>query len=129
MLDQLKGVDLLNNIDLKSSYHKVSIMPTDVWKITFKCKQGPFDGSVMPFQGLTNALTIFMGMLDYILQAFTNSFIFIPGQHHHLPQNLGRSYEAHSTSVKNHVATQAICQPQEFLIPHVQNSISMVHCK
>ena len=43
LLDQLKGENVFNNIDLKSGYHQVSIEPTDVWKITFKSKEGLFE--------------------------------------------------------------------------------------
>jgi hypothetical protein len=42
LLDQLKGAKFFKNIDLKSSYHQVPIEPTDVWKITFKSKEGLF---------------------------------------------------------------------------------------
>jgi putative transposase len=38
LLDQLKGENFFNNIDLKSSYHQVPIEPTNVWKTNFKYK-------------------------------------------------------------------------------------------
>ena len=38
LLDQLKGANFFNKIDLKSSYHQVPIEPTDVWNTTFKSK-------------------------------------------------------------------------------------------
>jgi putative transposase len=38
LLDQLKGENFFNNIDLNSGYHQVPIEPTDVWKTTFKYK-------------------------------------------------------------------------------------------
>jgi len=40
LLDQLKGEKFFSKIDLKSSYHQVPIEPTDVWRITFKSKEG-----------------------------------------------------------------------------------------
>jgi hypothetical protein len=74
LLDQLKVEKYLRKIELKSRYHLVPIKPSDVWKITFKSKEGLFEWLVMPF-GLMNAPTNFMRLMDDILWPFTNSFV------------------------------------------------------
>jgi hypothetical protein len=38
LLDQIKGENFFNEIELKSGYHQVPIELTDVWKTTFKSK-------------------------------------------------------------------------------------------
>jgi hypothetical protein len=76
LLDQLKGETFFNKIDLKSGYNQVLIDPIDVWKTTFKSKEGLFEWVVIPFV-LTNALTTFMRLMDVILRPFTNSFVMV----------------------------------------------------
>jgi hypothetical protein len=66
LLDQLKGAKFFSKIDLKTSYHQVSIEQTNVWKTTFKSKEGLFEWLVIPLI-LNNASPTFMWMMDDIL--------------------------------------------------------------
>ena len=63
LLDQLTGAKYFGKIDLKSSYHQVLIEQIDVWKTTFKSKEGLFEWLVIPF-GLKNVPTTFVTFLS-----------------------------------------------------------------
>eukprot|EP00253_Pinus_taeda_P012562 PITA_12562 len=73
---KLKGAKYFNKIDLKSSYHRLPIKPSDVCKIAFKLKEGLFEWLLMPF-GLTNAPATFIRLMDEILRPFTNAFMVV----------------------------------------------------
>ena len=62
----LKGDKLFMNFDLKSGHHHIPIESTDVWKTSFKTKEGFFEWLVMPF-GLTNVPATFMRYMDDLL--------------------------------------------------------------
>jgi hypothetical protein len=70
------GAKYSSKIDLKFGYHQVPIEQTDVWKTSFKSKEGVFEWLVMPF-GLTNDPTTFMKMMDNILRPFANNFVVV----------------------------------------------------
>jgi len=49
LLDYLKGAKLFNKFDLKSSYTQVPNEQIDLWKTTFKYKEGDFEWLIMTF--------------------------------------------------------------------------------
>lgn len=76
LLDQLKGTKYFSKIDLNFGYHQVLIKPMDVWKATFKSKEGLFECLAMPFS-LNKYHANFMRLMDDIVQYFTNLFMVV----------------------------------------------------
>jgi hypothetical protein len=76
LLDQLIGAKYFSKIDMNYGYHRVPIEQTDVWKTTFKSKEGLFEWLVMPF-GLKNDPKFFMRMMEDIMQPFTSNFVVV----------------------------------------------------
>jgi hypothetical protein len=65
LLHQLRGAKYFSKIDLNYDYYQVPIELIDVWKTTFKSKEGVFRWLFMPF-GLTDSPTTFTRLMAII---------------------------------------------------------------
>ena len=74
LINNMKGAKLFTKLDLKSGYHHIPMESIDVWKMTFKTKEGFFEWLVMPF-GFTNPSMTFMRYMDEILQPFISKCV------------------------------------------------------
>lgn len=76
LFDQLRGEAYFLKINLSSSYHQLSIREQDVSKTAFLTRYRSYEFRVMPF-GMTNALIIFMDLINRVFREFLDQFVII----------------------------------------------------
>ena len=76
LFNQLRGVRVYSKIDLRTGYHQLRVMETDISKTAFKTWYGHFKFIVMPF-GLTNAPTAFMDLMHKVFQPYLDQCVMV----------------------------------------------------
>ena len=72
--DKLQGSTYFTRIDLKSGYHQIIMREEDVCKMEFRIWYNHYEYLAMPL-GLTNALTMFIMLMNDILWLFMGKFV------------------------------------------------------
>ena len=73
MFDQLKGVTMFSNIELRSGYHQVHIKEDEIYKMDFWTRYGNYEFFVVPFI-LTNAQATFIFLKNNVLHPYLDKF-------------------------------------------------------
>ena len=74
LLDQLQGGNYFSNIDLRSWYHQLWFLESDIPKTAFRTRYGHYEFVVMPF-GLTSAPSMFMDWINRVCHSFLDKFL------------------------------------------------------
>jgi hypothetical protein len=76
LFDQLSGVCVFSNIDLRSGYHQLKVQECDILKTAFISRYGMYKFIVMSFE-LTNAPAYFMYMMNKVFMEYLDKFVVV----------------------------------------------------
>jgi hypothetical protein len=74
LFNQMKGAAVFSKIDLRLGYHQLRIKEGDIPKTSFRTQFEHYKFVIVPF-GLTNALAVFISLMNGVFQKYLDCFI------------------------------------------------------